>query len=146
MPELGSQLAPRWELYSHDADVGIRGFGADLGQAFEALGLALTSAICDLTRVRPVLWVEVHCAAQDAESLLYEWINAIVYEMSTRQMLFSRYRVTLADHTLTGTLWGEPLDTARHRPAVEVKGGTYTDLRVQRAESGIWTAQCVIDV
>ena len=34
----------------------------------------------------------------------------------------------------------------RHEPAVEVKGATYTDLRVQPDANGIWSTQCIIDV
>jgi tRNA nucleotidyltransferase (CCA-adding enzyme) len=34
----------------------------------------------------------------------------------------------------------------RHQPAVEVKGATYTALKVARDEQGRWVAQCVVDV
>ena len=47
---------------------------------------------------------------------------------------------------LVGRAWGEQLDAARHEPAVEVKGATYTGLRVAEDPDGRWTAQCVIDV
>lgn len=43
------------------------------------------------------------------------------------------------------SLWGERVDPARHRPAVEVKGATYTELKVAR-EGELWVAQCVVDV
>jgi tRNA nucleotidyltransferase (CCA-adding enzyme) len=35
---------------------------------------------------------------------------------------------------------------ARHEPAVEVKGATYTALRVEQLEDGHWLVQCVVDV
>jgi len=38
------------------------------------------------------------------------------------------------------------VDIARHRPAVEVKGATYTALRVAQEADGAWVAQCVVDV
>ncbi len=88
---------PRYELYAHDADVGIRGFGADPAQAFEAAALALTSAICSPEAVFPNQSFEMHCQGASLEDLLYEWINALVYEMTTRRMLFSRFRVTVDD-------------------------------------------------
>lgn len=52
--------------------------------------------------------------------------------MASRRMLFSRFELTLDDTRLTATAWGESVDVARHRPAVEVKGATYTGLRVAR--------------
>ena len=137
--------APRWELYAHGADVGIRGSGATLAAAFEGIGLALTASVTDLTTVTPQQLVGIHCTAADVDGLLYEWVNALVYEMATRHMLFSRYRVSIAGTQLDAEAWGEPLDAPRHQPAVEVKGATYTDLRVASA-GGRWTAQCIIDV
>ncbi|MEK7734514.1 MAG: archease, partial [Pseudomonadota bacterium] len=39
----------------------------------------------------------------------------------------------------------EKTDVAKHSPAVEAKGATYTALRVAR-ENGQWIAQTVVDV
>ena len=61
-------------------------------------------------------------------------------------MLFGRFAVVLDDHALAAQAWGEPLDRLRHRPAVEVKGATYTALSVARRPDGMWVAQCVVDV
>ena len=138
--------APRWELYSHGADVGVRGTGTTLAEAFESIAVALTSAVCDVSTVRPSDSVSIHCEASDPEALLYEWINALVYEMATRHMLFSRFRVSIDGTHLAAEAWGEALDVGRHEPGVEVKGATYTDLRIARRDTGVWTAQCIIDV
>jgi len=35
---------------------------------------------------------------------------------------------------------------ARHQPTVEVKGATYTELKVAQDALGQWVAQCVVDV
>ena len=135
----------RWEHFEHGADIGVRGFGASVAEAFEQAALALAAVITDLASVRPLERVEVHCEAPDDELLLAEWLNALVYEMATRRMLFSRFAVRLESDGLSGEAWGEPVDVARHHPAVEVKGATYTMLRVAR-EGGGWVAQTVVDV
>ena len=137
---------PRYELYAHDADVGIRGFGADPAQAFEAAALALTAAICTPEAVLPNHSVALHCEGANLDDLLFEWINALVYEMATRRMLFSRFRVTVVGTHLGAEAWGEPLDIHRHQPAAEVKGATYTDLKFIELHPGMWMAQCIIDV
>jgi len=61
-------------------------------------------------------------------------------------MLFSRFEVELEDGRLRARAHGEPVDVARHRPAVEVKGPTLTELAVRREPDGSWLAQCVVDV
>lgn len=125
--------------------MGVRGTGASCAEAFEQAALALTAIVTDPARVRATHKVEVSCAAPDIELLLVDWLNAIIYEMATRHMLFGRYEVQLAGGELVGKAWGERVETARHQPAVEPKGATFTSLAV-RHEDGGWLAQCVVDV
>lgn len=142
-----SQTTQRqWEHFPHQADIGVRGIGATKEEAFERAGLAMTAVITDLDCVAPLERVAIACQAPDDELLLVDWLNALVYEMATRKMLFSRFEVSVNDRSLHATAWGEPIEVGRHHPAVEVKGATYTELAVKRDEQGRWIAQCVVDV
>ena len=134
-----------WEHYEHGADLGVRGTGASREEAFEQAALALTAASTDPAKVQARERVAITCEAPYDELLFAEWLNAIVYEMSTRKMLFGRYAVRITEGRLAGEAWGEPVDLERHHPAVEVKGATYTTLRVAR-EGARWVAQTVVDV
>lgn len=136
----------RWEHFDHGADVGVRGVGTTLDEAFEQAALALTSAVADLRSILPTEAIPIHCESTDRELLLVEWLNAVVYEMSTRRMLFRRFEVHLLGDGLQALAHGEPVDRARHEPAVEVKGATYTGLVVAQREDGAWIAQCAVDV
>jgi len=135
-----------WGLFPHDADIGVRGFGPTRETAFEQAACALTAAITDPRGVAPRSIVEIACEASDIEFLFVDWLNALVYEMATRRMLFSRFAVDIRDRRLTAWAWGEPVDVARHEPAAEVKGATLTALKVGRRAEGGWLAQCVVDV
>jgi tRNA nucleotidyltransferase (CCA-adding enzyme) len=135
----------RWEHYAHGADMGVRGIGATPAQAFEQAALAMTAVVTDPAGVQARDAVEVNCEAPDLELLLVDWLNALIYEMATRKSLFGRFAVRLEGNRLHGQAWGEPVDIARHQPAVEIKGATYTSLRVAR-EDGVWVAQTVVDV
>lgn len=139
-------MKPHWDHFPHDADMGVRGIGLSKEEAFEQAAMALTAVITNPHRVAPHEMVEVSCEAPDDELLLVDWLNALVYEMATRRMLFSRFKVHICGGTLQGNAWGEAVDIARHQPAVEVKGATYTELRVAQELSGDWCAQCVVDV
>jgi len=135
-----------WEHFAHGADIGVRGIGASRGEAFEQAALALTAVVADPAQVAADTVIEVRCQAPDDELLLADWLNALIYEMATRNMLFGRFAVSLRDHALEAKAWGEPLDRSRHRPAVEVKGATYTALSVAQRDDNAWVAQCVVDV
>ena len=136
---------PRWEHFPHAADVGVRGCGATAAEAFEQGAQALTAVVTH-SEVAPKIRVEVSCEAPDLELLFVEWLNAIIYEMAVRGMLFGRFAVRIEGTRLTGTLWGEPVDIERHAPACEPKGATYTALKVAADDDGIWSAACVVDV
>ena len=138
-------MGGRWEHYSHEADMGVRGYGATAAEAFEQAALAMTAVVADPRSVHPRERVSVECEAADLELLLAEWLNSIVFEMATRRMLFSRFEVRMQGTRLEAELWGEPADVQRHHPAVEVKGATLTTLRVAQREGG-WIAQTVVDV
>lgn len=134
-----------WEHFPHDADIGIRGRGATPAAAFEQAALALTAVITHVP-VEPRVPVRVVCEAPELELLFVEWLNAIIYEMAVRRMLFGRFAVRIEGGRLDGTLWGEPVEVARHAPACEPKGATYTALRVAREADGSWSAGCIVDV
>ncbi len=135
-----------WEHFSHEADMGIRGYGACKEEAFEQAAIALTGVVTDPQDVEPSICISIAREDVDDELLFVEWINALIYEMATRKMLFSRFRVAFIGHSLAGEAWGEPVDVAKHQPAVEVKGATYTALQVHHVSGGDWIAQCVVDV
>jgi SHS2 domain-containing protein len=141
-----SDTLPRWEHFEHDADVGVRGWGETRAQAFEQAAVAMTAAVTDPALVRPLNRVELALEGDDEELLLADWLNALVYEMDTRRMLFGHFSVRIDGRGLAAVADGEPLDVERHRPAVEVKGATLTELKVARQPDGSWVAQCVVDV
>jgi tRNA nucleotidyltransferase (CCA-adding enzyme) len=137
----------RWELFSHGADVGVRGIGPTREAAFSQAACALTGVVTDPGRVRPRESVLLECEAGDDELLLAAFLNEIVFAMATRRMLFSEVDVAFDGRRLRALARGEPVDSVRHEPAVEPKGATLTELRVRRdAQEGSWVAQCVVDV
>ena len=134
-----------WEHFEHGADIGVRGIGTTKAAAFEQAALALTAVITDPQCVATVEAVHIRCEAPDDEMLLADWLNALVYEMAVRRMLFGSFQVQLDGRHLDAQAAGEPTSVQRHHPAVEVKGATFTALRVAPVEGG-WLAQTVVDV
>lgn len=138
-------ITPHWEHFEHQADIGIRGFGNTLAEAFEQAALAMSAIITEISLINASEEVKIECEETDQELLLADWLNALVYEMSTRSMLFCRFYVVIVDGHLKASAWGEHTVVKRHQPAVEVKGATYTELAVKKTQQQ-WLAQCVVDV
>ncbi len=127
--------------------MGVRGRGPTCAVAFEQAAMALTAIVTPPAGIAPRQRIDLACHAPDTESLLVAWLNALLTQMAVRRMVFGCYRVVIdRDGTLSASAWGEPLSVARHHPAVEVKGATFTALRVARCAGGGWLAQTVVDV
>lgn len=137
---------PSWEHFAHEADIGVRGLGDSAATAFEQAALGLTAVITDPALVRAAETVAITCDAPSLDVLLVDWLNALIYEMATRSMLFSRFEVSLDGLRLSALAEGESVDPKRHQPVVEPKGATFTELRVESDDHGEWVAQCVVDV
>ena len=139
-------IKPYWEHFEHGADIGIRGIAPTLAQAFEQTAVAMTAVITNPDQVSSSKAVSIRCKAPDHELLLLDWINELVYEMAVRGLLFKRYQVAINDGILSATAFGEAVDRQKHQPAVEIKGATFTELRVYQEPDGTWVAQCIVDV
>ncbi len=135
-----------WEHFDHEADIGIRGVGFEKAQAFEQAAIALTAVITEPEKVEAIHEVEIACQADNNEQLFIDWMSSLIYEMSIRGMLFSKFKVSIEADRLRARVWGQQVDVEIHQPAVEIKGATYTALSVACDKNGRWVAQCVVDV
>lgn len=141
-----SDTKAHWEHFSHGADIGIRGYGSTPASAFEQAALAMTAVVTDIGLVRSEATIEIEAEAPDLDILFLDWINALVFEMAERRMLFGAFEVAIEGQRLKAKAWGEEVSRDRHAPSVEVKGATFTELAVVEDKPGLWRAQCVIDV
>ena len=126
--------------------MGIRGFGATREEAFTEAALAMVGISIDPETIKCEQQVEINCGDDDDELLFVAWLNGLLYEMATRKMLFGKFEVRVNGKRLTGRAWGEKLDLGRHKPVLEIKGATYSDLKVRQDKDGTWIALCIVDI
>jgi SHS2 domain-containing protein len=134
-----------YETFEHQADIGVRGYGDTVEEAYANAAAAMYSVMIDLSRVEQKESRSIRVTAGDREQLLVEWLNALLAISDIDRMVFSRFEARIDGPDLAGTAWGEHLDRTRHEPNVEVKGATYHLLKVTQ-ENGRFVAQCVVDV
>ncbi|HCX34197.1 MAG TPA: archease [Rhodocyclaceae bacterium] len=139
-------IRARWEHFPHPSDIGVRGIGATREEAFAQAAMALTAVVTDPALIAPRDAIAIEAEGADDDLLFMAWLDALIYEMATRRMLFSRFEPHIDAGRLRATLWGEAVDVAKHRPAVEIKAATFSELKAQPLPGGGWLAQCVVDV
>ncbi len=140
-------MEPGYETFEHGADIGIRGIGRSPEEAFINAAKALFSLmVINLEEVRPERRVEVFAEAEALEELLLDWLNNLLSVASIENLVFSEFECQIKEqYKLSGWAAGEKIDPNRHELGEEVKGATYTMLKVEKIND-LWVAQCVVDV
>lgn len=134
----------RFQLIEHTADTGLVAYGSNLAEAFANAAYGLFSIITELNKVREVESRPVAVSAGDAESLLFEWLNHLIYVFDVEHLLFKRFDITeITKHNLKATCWGEKYNPSRHYLKLGVKSATYHMLKVDREENRV---QVIFDV
>ena len=137
-----------YELLEHEADIGIRGYGDTIEEAFENGAKAMFSIMVDLKKVNSQKNVKIKCEAPDIEALFVEWLNELLTKKDIEEMSFSRFKVKIHKndiYTLEGTGSGEKFDQKKHKAKIEVKAATYSGLKIGKKDEKIFI-QCIVDV
>jgi len=139
-----------FEYFDHGADIGIRGFGSTIEEAFEKAAVGMFSLMFDVEAVEPNQTLELSCTADDLGLLFVEWLNRLLWLSATENMVLCRFLVrriteTGTKRSLDAQLRGEKLSISKHNPKIEVKAATYAELKVE-VRPGHSLVQTVVDV
>jgi SHS2 domain-containing protein len=140
----------KYEQFEHQADVGIRGYGETIEEAFENGARAMFSVMVNLEKVEPKKEIKIECEASNLEELFVEWLNKLLSEAGIENLVFSDFKITKikkinSSYKLLGFARGEELNLETHEPKVEVKAATYSQLKVEKKENQ-YMVQTVVDV
>ena len=134
----------RFRLIEHTADTGLVAYGSSLAEAFANAAYGLFSIMAETRKVREAESQLISVGGEDAESLLFNWLNHLIYVFEVQHFLFKRFDITEFDeHGLKATGWGEKYDPARHHLKLGVKSATYYLLEVDRGKNRV---QVIFDV
>jgi SHS2 domain-containing protein len=137
-------LVRRFRLIEHTADIGLVAYGKSLAEAFANAAYGLFSLIVEPNKVKEKESRKVTVQAQDTESLLFNWINELIYIFEVERLLFKRFNITeFTGQSLEATCWGEKYDPSRHQLKTGVKSATYHMLKVDGEKNRV---QVIFDV
>jgi len=128
----------RYKLIEHTADMGLVAYGHDLADAFANAAYGLFAIIADLGRVKEKESRQIELQEEDVETLLFEWLNRLLYVFDVEMLLLKRFDMEhFDDSSLKATCYGEKYDPARHRLKRGVKSATYHMLKVDRERNQV---------
>jgi SHS2 domain-containing protein len=129
------------------ADVAAAAYGRTLNEVYANAAMALMETITDTRKVRETKERQFEVRAHDWKSLMFNWLNDVLYASITEGVLFSKFRVDIDERTfvMKATAWGEKLDAKKHDMRTEVKSCTYHLMDIRKTDN-IWRVQVIFDI
>ena len=135
----------KFEYFEATADIGFKAYGNNLNEAFENAGLAIFNIISDTSNVEPKKEISFKVRSEDEISLLYDFLEELLFYHEIEFMLFSEFHVEIDDMLqLRATIRGEAIDWDRHERKTEIKAITYHKMDVRKTD--IFEVQAIVDL
>ncbi len=117
------------------SDVAYEAYGKDLKELFENAALALFTVICKVGEVKPDKKEKFEVKAENAEDLMFNWLQSLIAIVDTEQMFFSKFEIKEIDEThLIAELQGEPIKPELGETVV--KAVTMYKYKFEQSEKG----------
>ena len=138
-------MVQRFRLIEHTADTGLIAFGKDLPEAYANAAFGMFSIMADLNTVKEVETRTIEVHEEDLESLLFEWLNRLLFFFDAEMLLLKRFDIVEFEETrLKAICYGEKHDPKRHRQIkIGVKSATYHTLTVDKEKHQV---QVIFDI
>ena len=123
----------RFEIVDHTADIGIKAYGGTLKELFENTALGMFNIIADLEGIKPSTEIKVEAEAIDKEELLIAWLEELLYNFYTKNIIFSEFDIhQLTEKRLTAKVKGRFIGENKNRLKAEIKAATRHGLRIDK--------------
>jgi SHS2 domain-containing protein len=129
------------------ADVAFYAYGKTLDDLFSNAALAMFEVMINTRQVKPKVTKSLKVKGNDLESLLFNWLNALLVYVDGSSLAFSKFNVKVDGEkfNMVAECIGEKIDSKRHETRTEVKAATYHKLEINK-EDGYWKARVIIDI
>lgn len=134
-----------YEYFDVTADIGFRAYGESLNEAFENAGLAIFNIISDTSNIEPSKEISFKIRSEDEISLLYDYLEELLFYHEVEFMLFSEFHVEIDNNLqLKATIKGESIDWDKHERKTEIKAITYHKMDVKKTD--VFELQAIVDL
>lgn len=122
-----------FEELNHTADIMIRVRAATLNELFSETAKAMFTIMfhsCTDSGYRETIVVD----GADQEELLHNFLSDLLYISETKGIVFCQAIVTIVGTSLQAICTGEPFDPKKHSTGTEIKGISYSGLRIYKEQ------------
>lgn len=130
-----------FRFLEHTTDAEVEAIGKGLNDSFENAGLATEDLMVDLASIRPTLERNVEVTGEDIESLLYNWLEALISLQDTEGLLFSKFSCAISKvkdgFDLKAKALGEKFDPTKHEQKTAIKAPTYHGMKILQRKGDV---------
>lgn len=124
---------PPFETTEHTADIGIKATGKNLSKALSDLALGMFSIITCVDKIEVKECFEIEVGAGDLETLVFNWLDELLYQHQTNNFLFKDFLIKEANEkSIISRCCGEKYDEQKHAAKSEIKAVTFYGLKVKK--------------
>ncbi|MBQ6100471.1 MAG: archease [Methanobrevibacter sp.] len=124
-----------YEYFEVTADIGLKAYGNNINEAFENAGLAMFNIITDTSDVDAATEISFEITSEDEVSLLYDYLEELLFHHEVDFMLFSEFHVEIDDDLhLTATAKGEEINWDKHERKTEIKAITFHKMDIIKTD------------
>ena len=129
------------------ADTAFVAYGKNLNELFSNAALAMFEVMINTKKIKPKVEREVEIETKDLQSLLFEWLNKLLFFNGSENLAFSKFNVKIDEKNfkLKAECFGEEIDVEKHEAKTEVKACTYHKMEIKKFNDK-WKAQVIVDI
>ena len=129
----------KFEYFDVTADIGFYAFGNTLNESFENAGLAIFNIISNTNNISPEKSIEFEITSEDDVSLLYDYLEELLFYHEVEFMLFSEFNVQIDEidgtYNLKACIKGENINCDKHDRNCEIKAITFHQMEVNVSDA-----------
>ena len=133
----------KYEFLEHTADIKFRTYGESLEEAFANVIGAFSDFVSGGKKVKPVKGKVVNVFGRDKESLLYNFIDELIYLLDAEKFVVGKGTVFFRGNNLRAELFGD--DAINYKGLENVKAATYAEMEIKQVGKN-WIITTVVDV
>ena len=138
----------KFEYFDVTADIGFYAFGKNLNEAFENASLAIFNIISNTDTINPQKSIEFEITSEDEVSLLYDYLEELLFYHEVEFMLFSEFIIEIEktddDYHLKAIIKGEDINWDKHERDCEIKAITFHQMEVNMSDD-VWL-KAIVDL
>lgn len=134
----------KFKFLEHTADVKFVLRGRKIEDIFSNCAEAISSIISRGVKIKDIRKKKISITGKDYESIMYKFIDELIYLLDAEGFLVSRAKIKLKDNILTAELYGD--DSSKYNDLDSIKAATYAEMYVKQKKDKTWEAQVVVDV